>query len=163
MRAIKRSYSTVKSNIKDLFQGSLKERESLANAISSKGVQTNINDPLSTMIENVYNIPSCSFNTFNVTFTAVRQTKSVDVKSIIPNYADLTIDDFAIQIISGAESRITSGWDYEYHIGEWPKPSSYNPSTGILQVYSGAVGYYWSGGTQGLWYATSVKIFACKK
>ena len=36
--------------------GSIEDREALANAITSKGVQTNVSDQLSTMAENVLNI-----------------------------------------------------------------------------------------------------------
>lgn len=61
MKAIKRAYSTSGGGVdmesmQELFYGSIEEREALANAITNKGVDTNVSDTLSTMAENVNNI-----------------------------------------------------------------------------------------------------------
>lgn len=61
MKAIKRAYAASGGvnieELSELFYGSLEEREALAEAITNKGVPTEVSNTLDTIIENVKKIP----------------------------------------------------------------------------------------------------------
>lgn len=71
MKAIKRAYSASGGGVdmesmQELYFGSIEEREALADAITNKGVATNVTDSLITMSENVNNIKKAEVDSGSV-------------------------------------------------------------------------------------------------
>lgn len=111
-KAIKRAYSTSgggvdMESIQELYFGSIEEREALADAITNKGVDTNVADSLETMASNIGLIKSEKVyieETKTDTVTLPEYTQSLTYRTIT-----FSKNIFAIKEIKFAESQRAGG------------------------------------------------------
>ena len=100
--------------------------------------------------------------TFNMSFTGGNQTNTYDVRSIYPDYKNLTKDDFYLQLLnynyvyySGS-----SGTTYHYHV--LPAVTAYNASTGVVSINSGYLGFGNTNSGASQHWITSMKVVIAK-
>lgn len=142
--------------MQDLYYGSISERETLAQAITSKGVLTNTSDKLSTMASNIKKLSSDKL-LGSLTYSAANQTLTMNISTMLSNYKTLTNSNFKAYI-SNSDKSVTPGDAGSIVLNfKFPK-ISYNADTGILSVTNGYCSWTAANWGSGSFYFSQVEI-----
>ena len=94
-----------------------------------------------------------------ISFTASKQTQTLNISDSIPNFNELTIDNIHIQITAFGSLFYDRNDGAAQDSNDIPRVTNYNPVTGDVSLYSGLLGWKFTTSGQFQKYATSMTVF----